>query len=73
MSSKFAEIEAVYGKPIKDVLPELYNKHHNLRDVANELGVSQGTISFWLLKLGLEIRSQIVPHDAEIEIKEPAL
>lgn len=72
MSSKFAEIEAAQKKPMQEVITELYQEHGNLRAVAKELGVTQGTVSFWLLKLNLEVRSVIVPRGASVHLQEPA-
>ena len=54
MSSKWQQIEQAKGKSIKDVLDEEFKRHRTQSRVAAALGVSQGTLSYWLLKLNLE-------------------
>jgi transcriptional regulator with PAS, ATPase and Fis domain len=46
-------IEQQQGKPIEDVLRALYTKHKNQAAMANELGITQGTLSIWLMRLNL--------------------
>ncbi len=41
-----AEVEARLGKPIQELLKE--RKDKSLREIAQELGVSRGTVSNWL-------------------------
>lgn len=60
MSSRIVEIEAEYGMPIRRVLEELYQQHGTLDGVADALGISQGTLSQWLWKLGLKIEKRLV-------------
>lgn len=50
---KFHLIEVEYGKPMKEILVELYQKLGNQRDVANALGVSKSSVSWWLTRCGL--------------------
>lgn len=71
--SKVSEIEAARGKPLRDILVELYQQSGNLYNVASELGVTQGTVSLWLIRCNLEVRSIVVPKDAKILIQEAAL
>jgi hypothetical protein len=59
--SKFREIEAVRGKPMPDILAELFDQFGTQIAVARELGVGQGTLNTWLLKLGLEQKTVLVP------------
>lgn len=63
------EIEIREGRPIKDVLVELFNRYGTQRAVADALGVDQSTLSYWLLRLGLEQRTVLVDR----ERKEKAL
>lgn len=70
MSSKITEIEAARGKPLREILVELYQQYGNLYIVAKELGVTQGTVSLWLIRCGLEVRSVVAPKDAQIVIQE---
>lgn len=62
--SKIKEVEKRYKMPIRDVLMHLYNRKGSLSSVGNELGVSQPTLSTWLLREGLEIRSVLVEKGA---------
>lgn len=61
MASKFKEIEQREGQPMPEILTALYQKCGNLDAVAASLGVSQGTISLWLTRCGLELRYVLVP------------
>lgn len=60
-SSKIQSIEARFGKPIQDVLTELFEQYGSQHQVARVLGVGQGTVSIWLMRLGLEQRTVLVP------------
>jgi DNA-binding MarR family transcriptional regulator len=46
-------IEEQQGKPIEDVLRALYTKHKNQTAISSELGITQGTLSIWLMRLNL--------------------
>ncbi len=50
--SKMRQIETEYGRPIEEVLEQLYAQYRTQNQVAQALGISQGTLSTWLLKLG---------------------
>lgn len=54
------QIERERGKPITEVLRELYTLYGSQTAVAHALGVNQGTLSVWLVKLGLEQRTTLV-------------
>lgn len=60
MASKYKDVERTRGKPMKQIFLELYAQHGNLRDVAKELGISQGTASHWMIRAGLEVRYTLV-------------
>jgi len=64
MSSKIKSIEQEKGKSIQDILIELYETHGNLYAIADELGTSQGTISLWIMKHGLEFKTTLVKKSA---------
>lgn len=61
MTRKMREIEEAAGRPLRDIISELYEKHGNQRDVAAALGINQSTLSLWLVRLGLEQRAVVVP------------
>lgn len=65
--SKLTEIESREGRPMQDILTELYEKYGKQGTVAESLGVSQGTVSLWLVRLGLQERTVIVPKKEAAE------
>lgn len=65
-TSKMKDIEVEHGKPMRTILLELFRQYGNQRDVAKALGVSQGTISMWLIRCGLEVRSVLVQREPEM-------
>ena len=48
-------VEAQYNRQLEALLPEMYNEN-GLPWMASELGVSKGTIWYWLLKFGINVR-----------------
>jgi hypothetical protein len=60
MSNKMLKVQNERGKPIKQILFELWDKHGSQQAIAEELGVSQGTISLWMLRLGLTFKTIMV-------------
>lgn len=67
MKRKYTEIEREKGKPIKDVLRELYEKHGTRRNVqqavADELGVSQPIVSSWIQKANLQPKVVLIERE----------
>jgi len=59
--SKYKQIERKYGKPMREILIDLFARLRSQRAVANELDVDQATVYTWLLKLQLEQRTSLVP------------
>jgi transposase-like protein len=47
-----AEVETKFGQPIEEVIENLFAQCKSQSEVARELGISQPTLSVWLLKLG---------------------
>jgi transposase-like protein len=68
--SKFDEIEAREKRPMRDLLPELFTELGSQRAVARRLGVNQSTLYTWLLKLGLEQKTILVPRGGDC--RQPA-
>lgn len=60
-NNRYAEIEREYGKPMHEILIEMFDRYPNQAQIAKELGVTQGTISLWLARLGLKVVSRLVP------------
>lgn len=52
--SKMHQVESEAGIPIEVIIEQLYEKHGSQTAVARELGIAQGTLSLWLVKLGLK-------------------
>lgn len=53
--SKLKKIEREKGKPMKQILQELWIKHGSQQKIADELDATQGTISLWFMRSGLKI------------------
>lgn len=62
--SKWNEIEAQRGQPMKDILIGLFKLHGAdkapVDRVAAELGVSQASVSLWIQRTGLRQRVTLV-------------
>lgn len=65
MPAKLRELEAATGRPAQEVLAEMFTELRTQVQVAKRLGISQSTLSVWLLKLGLEQRTVLVPVERE--------
>ena len=48
-------VEERYDRPLEQLLPQMYNEK-GLPAMATELGVSKGTLWYWLLKFGINVR-----------------
>lgn len=62
--SKLHEIQQQHGKPIQQIISDLYEKLGNQTAVARELGISQSTLSVWLVKLGMEEKTVVIEKEA---------
>ena len=49
------EKERELGAPLEDYLPELV-REVGLRAAANQMGVSQDRLGYWLIRLGYNVR-----------------
>jgi transcriptional regulator with PAS, ATPase and Fis domain len=62
--AKYKEIEQTEGKPIRQVLIDLFNEQRlNLSQAAERLGVAQPTLTQWVQKSGLRMR--VILEDQE--------
>jgi integrase/recombinase XerD len=59
--SKQTQVEAEHGKPIKDILTDLY-KEGTIRSVADQLGLNNATVLHWLKAEGIQRHS---PHTTD--------
>ncbi|MGB1749455.1 MAG: hypothetical protein ACPHK0_06720 [Dehalococcoidia bacterium] len=62
------QVEKKLRRPLERALPEMVNED-GLTGAAKQLGVSKATLSYWLLKLGIEIRRVALAPGEEIEIR----
>lgn len=53
-TNKMKLIEERKGQKIEEILADLYLKYGSQTKVAEHLGVSQGTVSNWLIRLQLQ-------------------
>ena len=65
---KMIAVERRIRRPLERALPEMVNEM-GLTGAAKKLGVSKATLSYWLLKLGIQIRRVALAPGEEIEIK----
>ncbi len=65
------QVESKYGRPLEELLPDLYNEF-GLPGMSEELGISKGTLWYWLLKYNVSvIRVALRPGESlEIHKKE---
>lgn len=63
---KHANIEERYGKPLRQLLPELMEAHGSVSAIAKALKVSQPTVSLWIKLHGLKLKTIIVSDDTQL-------
>lgn len=67
--SKFEEIERREGKPMAKILPQLYERYERQAIIARVLGVTQSTLSSWLVRCGLKQKTILVPLEEVVDTK----
>jgi len=67
-TKKMLGAEKKLRRPLERALPELVNEF-GLTGAAKRIGVSKATLSYWLLKLDIEIRRVALAKGEEIEIR----
>jgi len=67
-TTKMMDAERKLRRPLERALPEMVNEH-GLTGAAKKLGVSKATLSYWLLKLGIQTRRVALAPGETIEIK----
>ena len=60
-------VEQRYNKPLEKLLPEMYNEQ-GLPAMAAELGISKGTLWYWLLKFGINVRRVALAPGEELQV-----
>ena len=66
-SKLMRQVESRYDRPLEELLPELYNEK-GLPAMAAELGVSKGTVWYWLLKFGINVRRVALSPGDDVEV-----
>ena len=61
-------VEKEFSRPLERLLPEKVNEV-GLSATAEELGVSKATLGYWLLKLGINVRSVALAPGETLEVK----
>ena len=61
-------VEKEHQRPLERLLPEMVNEY-GLSTTAEELGVSKGTLGYWLLKLGINVRRVALAPGETLEVK----
>ena len=67
-TKKMVQVERKLRRPLERALPEMLYEV-GLTGAAKRLGVSKATLSYWLLKLGIEIRRVALAPGEEVEIR----
>ena len=62
------KVEEEYKRPLERLLPELVNEI-GLSAAARQLGVSNATVGYWLLKMNIQIQRVAVSPCETLEIK----
>ena len=62
-------VEQRYNKPLERLLPELYNEK-GLPAMSQELGISKGTLWYWLLKFGINVRRVALAPGEELQVQQ---
>ena len=64
------KVEEKYQRPLEQLLSEIYNDR-GLPAMSEEMGISKGTLWYWLLKFGINVRRVALRPGEELEIKYP--
>ena len=66
-SKLMRQIESRYDRPLEELLPRMYNEK-GLPAMAADLGVSKGTVWYWLLKFGINVRRVALSPGDDVEV-----
>ncbi len=61
-------VEREHQRPLERLLPEMVNEV-GLSATADNLGVSNATLGYWLLKLGISVRRVALAPGETLEVK----
>lgn len=63
------QVEQRYNMPLEKLLPQMYNEK-GLPAMAAELGISKGTLWYWLLKFGINVRRVALAPGEELHVQQ---
>lgn len=63
------QVEEKYNKPLEKLLPELYNAK-GLPAMAEELQIGKGTLWYWMLKFGINVRRVALAPNEELQVHQ---
>ena len=66
MTKLMESVQEQHG-PLDKVLPRLFNEK-GMRGTAKALGVSKGSIAYWMLKRGIEVKTVVLSPGEEVVI-----
>ena len=64
-----SEVQRVHGKPLRDLLIELYAEYGTGAAVSAALGISVNTLYVWVMRCGLEPKTILVDRVLTSEVK----
>lgn len=67
-TTKMLQVEKRIRRPLERAVPELVNEY-GLTGAARRLNVSKATLSYWMLKLGIQMRHVALAPGETIEVK----
>jgi hypothetical protein len=67
-TEKMLQVEKRIRRPLERALPEMVNEF-GLTGAAKRIGVSKATMSYWMLKLGIQMRHVALAPGETIEVK----
>ena len=67
-TAKMLQVERKIRRPLERAVPELVNEH-GLTGAGKRLGISKATLSYWMLKLGIQMRHVALAPGETIEVK----
>lgn len=66
-TDKIKNLTKEYGMPLGNILVKVYAQEQSLAGLARVLGVSQSTVSSWILLCNLRIESRLVTYQLSEE------
>lgn len=68
-SKLMRSVEERYNRPLEVLLPEMYNQM-GLPAMADEMGINKGTLWYWLLKFGVNVRRVALAPGEVLEVRK---